>query len=221
MVCIDPTKTGDISTELAVDEHGKPLPHRRVLAVDATQGEKAISNPNSGLVWEFVAEPTEGERELDIAQQMHRCAASVAVHDGLAIAADSLGVVHCLDAKSVEHYWGYDMFAGITSAPLVVGDRVYVADEEGDVAIFGLSADPGVAMRRTEDGEEPLVENTVGNRLPRDRRRSHPHARLPGRTGVRGRAGRKDGETPLGDANRTGGRREPRHAVACLTVAHD
>ena len=47
LVCIDPTKRGDVSSELAVDAAGRPLPRRRLQAVDAKLGEKAIPNPNS------------------------------------------------------------------------------------------------------------------------------------------------------------------------------
>ena len=54
LVCIDPTKHGDVSSELAVEADGKPLPHRRVQAVDPKAGDKAIANPNSALVWDFV-----------------------------------------------------------------------------------------------------------------------------------------------------------------------
>jgi outer membrane protein assembly factor BamB len=53
LCCIDPTKTGDNSSELAVDADGNGIPHRRLQAVDATKGERAVRNPNSGLVWEF------------------------------------------------------------------------------------------------------------------------------------------------------------------------
>lgn len=35
LVCIDPTKTGDVSSELALDAAGQPLPDRREQAVDS------------------------------------------------------------------------------------------------------------------------------------------------------------------------------------------
>lgn len=141
LVCIDPTKTGDISSELAVDRQGRILPHRRIQAVDPEQGERAIANPNSGLVWEFVSSGNDFEDE------MHRTFASVAVHRGLVIAQDFSGLVHCLDANTGRRHWSYDLFAQSWSTPLVVGENVYVADEDGEVAVFRLSADPQVAMK--------------------------------------------------------------------------
>jgi outer membrane protein assembly factor BamB len=55
LACIDPTKWGDISSELALDKAGRPIPHRRLQAVDPEKGERAVANPNSGLVWEFTS----------------------------------------------------------------------------------------------------------------------------------------------------------------------
>jgi len=146
LVCLDPTKTGDISSELAVDRNGKAIPHRRYQAVNPQKGEKALANPNSGLIWEFI---TEGEEFED---QMHRSISSVAVHGGLVIAADGAGLVHCLSAKTGERYWAYDVLAAIWSAPLIVGETVYVPDEDGEVNIFRLSADPKRAMKHGESG---------------------------------------------------------------------
>lgn len=136
LVCIDPTKRGDISSELAVDAEKKPLPRRRLQAVDPQAREQAVANPNSGLVWEFVRD---GEDEF--LDRMHRSVASVAIAKGLLIAADSAGLVHCLDAKTGKRYWKYDMLAFIWGSPLIVEDKVFVTDEDGDVAIFQLGAD--------------------------------------------------------------------------------
>ena len=46
---------------------------------------------------------------------------------------------------------------------LIVGDKVYVGDEDGDIAVFNLSADPKKAMReiKDEDGESKLYPINV------------------------------------------------------------
>ena len=146
LVCIDPSRTGDISSELAVDEHGDGIPHRRLQAVNPERGEKAIANPNSGLVWEF---KSDGD---DFEDQMHRTLSSVAVHRGLVIAADLSGMVHVLDAQTGKRHWSYDALAYVWASPLVVGDVVYVPDEDHEVAIFRLSGNPRKAMKPTPDG---------------------------------------------------------------------
>jgi outer membrane protein assembly factor BamB/precorrin-6B methylase 2 len=147
LVCIDPTKRGDVSSELAVDSAGKPLARRRVQAVNEKEGEKAIPNPNSALIWEFVR--CGADDFLDV---MHRSMGSVAIANGLVIAADFSGIVHCLDAKTGKRHWSHDALAAIWATPLIVGDKVYVADEDGGIAVFQLSADPKHA--------EPLATTT-------------------------------------------------------------
>ena len=133
LVCIDPTGKGDISEFLAVDAKGKRLPHRRLQAVDPKKGEKAIRNPNSGRVWAFNSNKKKIERGFN------GTVSRVAVHNGLVIAADMDGFLHCLDAKNGRQHWSHDMFAGALASPLIVDGKVYVADEDGDITIFALS----------------------------------------------------------------------------------
>ena len=103
LVCLDPTRQGDISSELAVDGEGQVLPRRRIQAVDPEKGETAIANPNSGLVWEFTR-LGDGKAFTDV---MHGTLSNVAVRDGLLIAPDQSGAVHCLDAKTGQRYWAF------------------------------------------------------------------------------------------------------------------
>ena len=149
LVCIDPTKRGDISSELAVDADGKKLPHRRFQAVDVEQGERAIANSNSGMIWEFRTKP-EGEWSAD---QMYRSTTQVAAHKGLVIAVDVDCCVHCLDAATGEHYWSCDMFSAFWSSPLIVDETVFVIDEESDVAIFPLTKEAQRAVKTNRSGE--------------------------------------------------------------------
>lgn len=154
LFCLDPTKTGDISSELAVDQNGQLIPHRRLQAVDRKKGEKAIPNPNSGVIWEFTSDGDDFEDE------MHRTISTVAIKDGVLITTDIAGLVHCFDAENGRHHWVYDALAAVWSTPLIVDNHVYVADEDGEMAIFRLSSDPNVAMN---DDREPLAEIDIGN----------------------------------------------------------
>ncbi|MCA9069975.1 MAG: PQQ-binding-like beta-propeller repeat protein, partial [Planctomycetaceae bacterium] len=91
--------------------------------------------------------------------------ASVVIKNDLVIAPDSEGVLHCLHARTGEELWMYDLFSAVTASPLIVGDWVYVPDEDGDVAIFRLSANPGVAMKQVSGKFRPLAEITMENSI--------------------------------------------------------
>ena len=71
----------------------------------------------------------------------------MAIQDDLLVIADFSGLVHCLNSVTGKVHWTYDMLASAWGSPLVVDGKVYIGDEDGDMAIFRLSADPQVAMR--------------------------------------------------------------------------
>jgi outer membrane protein assembly factor BamB len=161
LVCLDPTRRGDISTEVAIDAAGKTIPHRRIQAVDPKAKERAVANPNSGLVWEFT-HVGDGKEFIDV---MHGTVSNVAVHNGLVIATDFSGLVHCLDAQTGKRYWVCDdMLSEIYASPLIVENKVYVVDGYGDVSILGLSADPAVALKKQlSGGYESLQKIEMGS----------------------------------------------------------
>jgi hypothetical protein len=47
------------------------------------------------------------------------------------------------------------MLSACWGSPLIVEDKVYIGDEDGDIAIFRHSADPKQAMRDKEGEMEP------------------------------------------------------------------
>lgn len=140
--CIDPTKRGDVSSELAfkVDDREHPLPHRRLQAVVAEDGEIAVPNPNSAAIWHYIGKDLDGDGELkDFEEQMHRTCGTAAIKNGLLFIPDFSGLMHCVDAKTGEAHWTHDLFAATWGSAMIVEDKVYVGDEEGKVTIFKLS----------------------------------------------------------------------------------
>lgn len=142
--CLDPTRRGDVSPELAVDSSGQPLPQRRLQAVDTTKGEKAVPNPNSAAVWCYTGRGRQPGKKNDVEQSMHRTLGNVAIKNDLVLIADFSGILHCVDAREVLEgkpvvYWTHDLLAAAWGTPLIVEDKVYVGDEDGDVLIFALS----------------------------------------------------------------------------------
>ena len=141
--CIDPTKRGDTSPELAVslDDPDTPLPHRRLQAVIKEEGEVSRPNPNSAAVWHYPGHDADGNGKLSFEETMHRTCGTVAIKDGLLFIADFSGLFHCLDVKTGLPHWTHDMLAASWGSPLIVDGKVYIGDEDGDICIFRLAAE--------------------------------------------------------------------------------
>ena len=122
---------------------------RIVLADDhelVLEGLKALLDSEEDM--EVVATATNGHGLLDA---VRRRRPDVAVLDLEMGEPDGLA---CLDAKTGQGYWTYDMLAAAWGSPLIVDGHVYIGDEDGDVCIFKHSKDPQ---------EDPLAEINMGN----------------------------------------------------------
>jgi outer membrane protein assembly factor BamB len=100
-------------------EHGEAPGH--LYAIDATkQGDVT----DSAVVWHLGTD------------KYNRTLSSVGVKDGLVYAADLSGNVYCVDLKTGQPLWTYEAFAAIWGSPYVVDGKVYIGDEDGDIAIL-------------------------------------------------------------------------------------
>ena len=157
---IDPTKRGDTSPTKAYDKDGKEIPfekRRRLQNVIAKEKETIKPNPNHADIWHYGQMTEEKYNATDFEQQMHRSCGTVAIKKDLLYIADFSGLFHCLDAKTGKPHWTYDMFAASWASPLIVEDKVYIGDEDGDVAIFPLTADPKKALKDVNGELEPAL----------------------------------------------------------------
>ncbi len=116
LYAIDATKTGDVSEYV-----GEWNPVRRVK-------ENARKNPNSALVWHY------GNKDFG------RSISTCAIDGDLLYAVELAGFLHCLDVKTGKPYWKHDLLAAAWGSPYVVDNKVYVGDEDGDVAILESSS---------------------------------------------------------------------------------
>ena len=138
--CIDPTKRGDVSPELVfhVDDLKTPILHKRIQAAVPEEGDVVRPNPNSAAVWHYSEYDANGDGEIDFEETMHRTIGTVAIKDDLLFVADFSGLFHCLDART-----GVPIDARhagcLVGSPLIVEDKVYIGDEDGDVTIVALS----------------------------------------------------------------------------------
>jgi outer membrane protein assembly factor BamB len=100
-------------------EHGEGVGH--LYALDATlQGDVT----DKAVIWHF------GDGDFN------RTISTVAIHDGLLYASDLSGFLYCLDVETGKHYWTYDSFAAVWGSPLVADGKIYLGDEDGDVAVL-------------------------------------------------------------------------------------
>ena len=141
--CIDPRKRGDVSSQLVVraEDPKRIVPPRRLQGVVEGNGEIAVDNPNSAMVWHYAEYDWNGDGKIaDFEERMHRTCSTAAIAEGLLFIPDFSGLVHCIDAKTGRVHWTYDVFASIWSSPLIADDCVYIGDDNGKVTVFKLSA---------------------------------------------------------------------------------
>jgi outer membrane protein assembly factor BamB len=110
--CIDPFGTGDISPEIFSDG-------------------KAAPNPNSKLVWDFTES---GGKAVPVSL------GGLCVTEKHVLYGDTAGIVRCFDKLAGTIHWSHETFSGVSATPLVVGDTLYIADEDGDVEVLSATS---------------------------------------------------------------------------------
>ena len=154
--CIDPTKRGDVSPELAFNksdpEHPINPPHRNQ-AVVKDDGDFTRANPNSAAVWQYSQYDANGNGKIDFEEIMHRTCGTATIKDGLLFIADFSGVLHCLDAKTGKPHWGYDLLSACWSSAMIVDGKVYIGTEDGEMFIFKLA--PKMELISKDDDGKP------------------------------------------------------------------
>ena len=100
-------------------EHGEGPGH--LYSIDATQTGEITEK---GRIWHVGGE------------NFRRSMSTVAIRDGLLYAADLTGFLYCLDLATGKRHWRYDMLAAVWGSPYLVDGKVYLGDEDGDVAVL-------------------------------------------------------------------------------------
>jgi len=98
-------------------EHGEGVGH--LYCIDGT---KRGDITQSGALWHY--------------DKIRRSISTGALYDGMLFYPDFSGFLHCLDAKTGKAFWVHDMFAAVWGSPMVVDGKVYLGDEDGDIAIL-------------------------------------------------------------------------------------
>ncbi len=101
-------------------EHGEGVGH--LYAIDGT---KRGDITKTGQLWHY--------------DKIRRSISTGAVYNGMLFYSDFSGFLHCLDAKTGKPHWTHDMLAAIWGSPMVIDGKVYLGDEDGDIAILEAS----------------------------------------------------------------------------------
>ncbi|MGH9203865.1 MAG: PQQ-binding-like beta-propeller repeat protein, partial [Vicinamibacterales bacterium] len=98
-------------------EHGEGVGH--LFAIDGT---KRGDITKTGQIWHY--------------EKIRRSISTGAVHNGILYYVDFSGFLHALDAKTGKPYWVHDMLAAVWGSPIVIDNKVYIGDEDGDVVVL-------------------------------------------------------------------------------------
>jgi len=82
-------------------------------------------------------------------EDFNRTISTAAIKDDVVYISDLSGFLYALDAQTGEHYWTYDAFAAVWGSPFVADGKVYLGDEDGDVAVLKEG--------KGKDGEPELI----------------------------------------------------------------
>jgi outer membrane protein assembly factor BamB len=98
-------------------EHGEGIGH--LYAIDAT---KRGDITKDGQIWHY--------------GDIRRSISTGALFNGILFYSDFSGFLHAVDIKTGKPLWKHDMFAAIWGSPMVIDGKVYLGDEDGDIAIL-------------------------------------------------------------------------------------
>lgn len=114
-------------------EHGEGEGH--LYAIDAT---KRGDITESGRIWHY--------------RDIRRSISTGAHLDGILYYSDFSGFLHAVDMKTGKPHWKHDMFAAVWGSPIIIDGKVYLGDEDGDIAV--LEAGPKMKL---------IAENNMGS----------------------------------------------------------
>jgi outer membrane protein assembly factor BamB len=125
---------------------GRTNPGRDVSPRDTKFDPADPANKSAALAWHYGGpqpEPEKYGRDFLFGRTLSTCA----VHDGLCYAVDLIGFVYCLDAKTGERYWVYDMKSETWSSPYWADHKIYLGNADGDLNVFAHGRIPTVVAK--------------------------------------------------------------------------
>ena len=69
-------------------------------------------------------------------EDFYRTMSTAAIHDDILYISSLSGFLHALDVQTGEEFWTYDAYAAVWGSAFVADGKVYLGDEDGDVAVL-------------------------------------------------------------------------------------
>ncbi len=125
--CLAPTrgKIGDVSATIidGYDQNQRPINER--------------PNPKSIAVWSYGGEDDRQWAPRDY--KFGRNLSNACIVDDVVYVSELQGYLHCLDARTGQHYWQFDTKASIWGSPYYCDGKIYLGTDDGDLWIIGHS----------------------------------------------------------------------------------
>jgi outer membrane protein assembly factor BamB len=104
-----------------------------------SEGIVVVASEGSAATAIDIAAPTDATRIRWQWKESLPDTASPVASGGMVIIPTGFGVVSCLDIKTGKMLWEHQFDTGFSSSPIIVGDKVFLADLTGKLQIFKLS----------------------------------------------------------------------------------
>jgi outer membrane protein assembly factor BamB len=134
------------SVDSYAQETGKLLWHVECLAGEVAaspayqDGIVVVASEGSAATAINIAAADDASRVLWQWKESLPDTASPVAGNGMVIIPTGFGVVSCLDIKTGKMLWEHQFDTGFSSSPIIVGDKVFLADLTGKLQIFKLSS---------------------------------------------------------------------------------
>jgi len=99
-------------------------------AIDAT---KRGDITTTGRLWEY--------------GKVMRTISTVAISSPLLFIADLSGFLHCVDVNTGKAVWTHDLLSKVWASPMVIADKVYLGNEDGDIVVMAASREKKVLFQ--------------------------------------------------------------------------